>query len=362
MPTSRSVERRRFLQHALAGAGVTAVLPAMNSLNLLAATRRAPASRGRGGYGPLVPAADLRDGVERIALPEGFQYRSFSGAATDVRRQSRAARARRHGRVQHAGRQVPARPQSRGPQQPRRRHDGDRRQRVRREGRRRHDDTRRESVHARARARLHQPQRHDRQLRRRRDAVGLVDHVRRDERGTPSGWLKQHGYCFDVPAAARMRRCRRWPCRTWAASRTRPSRSIRTRGSSTRPRTTAAAQGSRAQRLLPIPAEHAGRPERRRHVCRCWRSRAGSSTTRAAIRPIGVALPVDVGGHRQSESGRDVVHGRVQPGTGTRRRALPAARGVLVGQRRRLLRRHQRRQRRASAPCGSSGRRATAAR
>ena len=31
----------------------------------------------------------------------------------------------------------------------------------------------------------------------------FVDHVRRNERGHAGGWLKQHGYCFDVPASAR---------------------------------------------------------------------------------------------------------------------------------------------------------------
>ena len=30
-----------------------------------------------GGYGPLAPVADLRDGAVRLWLPDGFQYRSF---------------------------------------------------------------------------------------------------------------------------------------------------------------------------------------------------------------------------------------------------------------------------------------------
>jgi hypothetical protein len=36
------------------------------------------AASGDGGYGPLAPAPDLRDGALRLALPDGFQYRSFS--------------------------------------------------------------------------------------------------------------------------------------------------------------------------------------------------------------------------------------------------------------------------------------------
>ena len=79
MPASGRIERRRFLRNALAGAGVTVALPAMGSLDLLAANRRASAPRGRGGYGALFPTADLRDGQQRLALPEGFVYRSFSG-------------------------------------------------------------------------------------------------------------------------------------------------------------------------------------------------------------------------------------------------------------------------------------------
>ncbi len=77
---SRTIERRKFLRDVLATAGATAALPALNGLNLLAANGRRNAARGKGGYGPLRPVADLRDGVERISLPEGFKYRTFSPA------------------------------------------------------------------------------------------------------------------------------------------------------------------------------------------------------------------------------------------------------------------------------------------
>ena len=58
--------------------------------------------------------------------------------------------------------------------------------------------------------------------------------------GTPTGWLKQHGYCFDVPVGRRQSRARPSRFRRWAASRTRPSRSIQRRTSFMRPKTTAA--------------------------------------------------------------------------------------------------------------------------
>src|SRR5687767_182439 len=78
--THRTVERRRFLQDALGVAGSAAAIPALGGLSALGFERRVFAAKGRGGYGPLVPTPDLRDGVERISLPEGFQYRTFSPA------------------------------------------------------------------------------------------------------------------------------------------------------------------------------------------------------------------------------------------------------------------------------------------
>jgi uncharacterized protein len=78
--TNRQVGRRDFLRSAVVAAGAVATVPALQGLTILGAKGRVSAPRGRGSYGPLVPAADLRDGVERIALPEGFSYRSFSPA------------------------------------------------------------------------------------------------------------------------------------------------------------------------------------------------------------------------------------------------------------------------------------------
>src|SRR5690349_6688141 len=71
MSKTSSVDRRDFLRSALTAAGAAAgvaagaSLPAVQSLNLLAATGRKSAPKGKGGYGPLLPAADLRDGVQR---------------------------------------------------------------------------------------------------------------------------------------------------------------------------------------------------------------------------------------------------------------------------------------------------------
>jgi uncharacterized protein len=74
-----SLGRRRFVRGALAAAA-SAALPALHGLSRLQARGRIQAPKGSGGYGPLAPTADLRDGVTRIALPKGFQYRSFSHA------------------------------------------------------------------------------------------------------------------------------------------------------------------------------------------------------------------------------------------------------------------------------------------
>jgi secreted PhoX family phosphatase len=72
--------RRTFLTQALAAAGGAAALPALRGLDRLSARGRVDVTTKAGGYGELVPTADLRDGVARIALPRGFQYRTFSPA------------------------------------------------------------------------------------------------------------------------------------------------------------------------------------------------------------------------------------------------------------------------------------------
>ena len=71
--TNSKIQRRQFLRTALATAGGVAALPAMNGLAPFLTRGRVYAAPGKGGYGPLVPTADLRDGGVRMALPEGFQ-------------------------------------------------------------------------------------------------------------------------------------------------------------------------------------------------------------------------------------------------------------------------------------------------
>jgi len=78
----RAIGRRRFLRGAIAAAGTVAALPALQGLGLVVRNGRVHAAPGDGGYGPLVPTPDLRDGALRLALPEGFHYRSFSLSGT----------------------------------------------------------------------------------------------------------------------------------------------------------------------------------------------------------------------------------------------------------------------------------------
>ena len=203
MLKNQKMERREFLRGALAATGAVVATPAIKGLSVLSARGRVNAPRGRGGYGPLVPTADLRDGVERIALPEGFKYRSFSPA----------------GAVMSDGNLVPLA------------HDGmgvfnmpDGKFRLVRN----HEDRNSpnngstaidaNSYDARGGAGtttlIVNP--FTRQLE--RDFVSLSGCIvncaggvtpwnswitcEETNAGTSSGWLKQHGYCFDVPAAS----------------------------------------------------------------------------------------------------------------------------------------------------------------
>ena len=123
---------------------------------------------------------DLRDGdgQVRLWLPEGFEYRSFHDTEFDERARRRhgsARPSRRHGCVPRAERERGAGPQPRD-QQPGpgsiRAWDA-----LRLQGGQRYDNRRGDARRA-GRPRLHQPQRHADELRRRRDAVGQLDHVR----------------------------------------------------------------------------------------------------------------------------------------------------------------------------------------
>jgi secreted PhoX family phosphatase len=76
MPT---MDRRTFLRRsAKVAAGTLAFTAGPFSGLLSRAALAAPKFAGEnGGYGPLGPVADLRDGAVRLHLPAGFQYRSF---------------------------------------------------------------------------------------------------------------------------------------------------------------------------------------------------------------------------------------------------------------------------------------------
>jgi secreted PhoX family phosphatase len=80
MTVKRDLERRQFLRGAVFTAGAVAAMPALRGLEILGLHGRVHAQPGSGGYGPLFPTPDLRDGVNRIALPGGFKYHSFSHA------------------------------------------------------------------------------------------------------------------------------------------------------------------------------------------------------------------------------------------------------------------------------------------
>ncbi|MEV4375713.1 alkaline phosphatase PhoX [Streptosporangium sp. NPDC049644] len=70
------MDRRRFLagSSALAAAGVAGPFAGVARAGLNGETRPG------GGYGPLKPVADERDGAIRLHLPDGFRYASFSVA------------------------------------------------------------------------------------------------------------------------------------------------------------------------------------------------------------------------------------------------------------------------------------------
>ncbi len=105
------MDRRAFLRKTALVAAGTAGLTAgpFGGLMWRAAFAEPKFARENGGYGPLqgdVP--DLRDGVVRLHVPEGFQYRSFGvagtpltedGAVTQVRHDGMAAFSWRGGKI-----------------------------------------------------------------------------------------------------------------------------------------------------------------------------------------------------------------------------------------------------------------------
>lgn len=79
------IDRRGFLRRAgMSAAGLAALSGPLQSV--FARSALAVGSTGvapnNGGYGPIGPVPDLADGVVRLHLPEGFQYRSFNATGT----------------------------------------------------------------------------------------------------------------------------------------------------------------------------------------------------------------------------------------------------------------------------------------
>lgn len=74
------MDRRRFL---LGSGAVVGGAFAGGPFQGFVAAAAAPRRRGQ-GYGPLVPVADQRDGVVRLELPDGFNYRSFHPAGSSL--------------------------------------------------------------------------------------------------------------------------------------------------------------------------------------------------------------------------------------------------------------------------------------
>jgi secreted PhoX family phosphatase len=72
-----TIDRRTFLRRSLAAAAGTLTFGGPFQA-LLARGARAATTNQSAGYGRLIPVPDHRDGVVRLHLPRGFEYRSFS--------------------------------------------------------------------------------------------------------------------------------------------------------------------------------------------------------------------------------------------------------------------------------------------
>ena len=78
-------DRRAFLRRAgLSAAGLAALGGPLQGVFARGALAAGPpgAAPDNGGYGPIGPVRDSADGVVRLHLPDGFEYRSFAGAGT----------------------------------------------------------------------------------------------------------------------------------------------------------------------------------------------------------------------------------------------------------------------------------------
>ena len=229
-----SIERRTVLK---GGAATTLAAVAGGPFQGLLGSPASAAERGA-PFRVLRPIPDERDGQVRLHLPKGFSYRSFHDTEFPVTLDDGTALPGRHDGM-GAFRGPTATSSWSGTTRSPTRRTPRRSGRARRTtpGRRRHDDRRGDPVR-RSGQRLHEPERDDVQLQRRRDAVGLVDHLRGDGQRTRR---RSRLHRSLQRRAERSRTATSSRCRTTAratdsrspeqgASRTRRSRSTRSDG------------------------------------------------------------------------------------------------------------------------------------
>jgi secreted PhoX family phosphatase len=76
------MDRRGFLRRAgVSAAGLAAMAGPFHAIFARSALAAGPAPNN-GGYGPIGPVPDHADGMVRLHLPEGFEYRSFNATGT----------------------------------------------------------------------------------------------------------------------------------------------------------------------------------------------------------------------------------------------------------------------------------------
>ncbi|HSP29785.1 MAG TPA: alkaline phosphatase PhoX [Ilumatobacteraceae bacterium] len=99
---SSAMDRRSFIRRSAiaAAAGAVGAGPFQGFIGAATASAGKP---GAVDYGPLVPVPDARDGVVRLELPRGFNYRSFQMAGSPMASSTSALPGRHDGMAAFAG-------------------------------------------------------------------------------------------------------------------------------------------------------------------------------------------------------------------------------------------------------------------